>query len=94
MYLFHACRRLHPKVVTATVFHKGLFIFFASSLTNNQLICLMYACVFSSASHTLIIALRLLKKFDFSSCVFSTVFTSIFPFYFSDDLWKVIGEIL
>ena len=82
MYLFHACRRLHPKVVTATVFHKGLFILFPSSLINNQLLCLMYAWVFSSAPQYIEIALRLLKKFDFSSCVFSTVFTSIFPFYF------------
>ena len=42
----------------------------------------MYAWVFSSTSQYIEIALRLLKKFDFSSCVFSTVFTSIFPFYF------------
>ena len=44
MYLFHACRRLHPKVVTATVFQKGLFILFASSLNYNQF-CMPDVCM-------------------------------------------------
>ena len=41
----------------------------------------MHVC-FHLHHNTLKIALRLFKEFDFSSCVISTVFTWIFPFFF------------